>query len=107
MDALGNFAAESDSDEVDRADAVMDDAAEPSPPKDIDTPVAPLDSARTTTPDDQDEQLPDDPGHQSAKTEERCDEDVVGSDEDVVGSDDDWDVQCWGWREDPHRFDIL
>jgi hypothetical protein len=37
MDALGNFAAEED--EVDRADAVMDDAAEPSQPKDIETPV--------------------------------------------------------------------
>jgi hypothetical protein len=117
MDVLGNFAAEADSDEVDRADAVMDDAAEPSSPKDIETPVAPLDFAprRTTTPNDHDEQqsvarsdLPDDPGHQSAKTEKCCDEEVVGpgSDEEVVGSDDDWDVQCWGWREDPHRFDI-
>jgi hypothetical protein len=64
----------------------MDDAAGPSPPKDIDTPVAPLDFARITTPDDHDEQqsvtrsdLPDDPGHQSAKTEECCDEEVVGS----------------------------
>jgi urease gamma subunit len=47
--------------------------------------------------------LPDDPGHQSGKTEECCDEEVVGSDDDW---DDDWDVQCWGWREDPHRFDI-
>jgi hypothetical protein len=27
----------------------------------------------------------------------------VGSDDDW---DDNWDVQCWGWREDPHRFDI-
>jgi hypothetical protein len=112
MDALGNFVAEADSesDEVDRADAVMDDAAEPSPPKDIDTPVAPLDFTRTTAPDDHDEQqsvtrsnLPNDPGHQSAKTEECCDEEVVGSDDDW---DDDWDIQCWGWMEDPHRFDI-
>jgi hypothetical protein len=104
MDALGNFTAEED--EVDRADAVMDNAAEPSQPKDIETPAAPLDFARTTTPDDEQESvtrsdLPDDPGHQSAKTEECSDEDS-----EVVGSDDDWDVQCWGWREDPHRFDI-
>jgi hypothetical protein len=113
MDGFGNFAAEVDSDEVDRADAVMDDAAESGLPKDIDTPVTPHDFTRTT-PDDHDEQqsvtqseLPDNPGHQSAKTEECCDEDsAVGSDEEVVGSDDDWDVQCWGWKEDPHRFDI-
>jgi hypothetical protein len=102
MDALGNFAAEED--EVDSTDAVMDDPAEPGQPKDIETPVAPLDVARTTTPDDELQtvtrsDLLDDPDHQSAKTEE-C------SDEEVVGSDEDWDVQCWGWREDPHRFDI-